>query len=108
MAEIDALIKARAIQAVKLLRDYTEIGEAYIFGSYAEGKEDQYSDIDLGIFIEEFEKWDLFKMSKISAIIQKKAGDDLELHFFSNKDSSHLEKASFANYVKQHGYPLST
>ena len=56
MAEVNTEIKKLIEQYLKLLAEKGfHISEAYLYGSYANGKPDKWSDIDLAIISEEFE-----------------------------------------------------
>jgi predicted nucleotidyltransferase len=107
MAHLDALIEDRVRRAVKLLAEEAEVRAAYVFGSQITGQAHQYSDVDIGVFIEEPEKWDLRRRLKVSTMIHKQLGFDLEFHFFSARNLVNTDSASFAAYVLKHGVPIS-
>ena len=107
MAVTDAVIEERARLAVRSLSRTAKVTMAYLFGSHIEGTADRYSDIDLGVFIEGLESWDLLKMARTSAQVQKEVGDDVEFHYFPARALSNPEPASFAAFVIRHGKPIS-
>lgn len=106
MAVVDSLIEERAILAVRVLCRAAKVRMAYLFGSHIEGTADRYSDIDLGVFIEGLEEWDLAKMARTSATVQKEVGDDVEFHYFSAGQLSSPQTGSFADFVIHHGRPI--
>lgn len=107
MAEIDAVIEHRCQYAVELLSRYTPVAAAYLFGSWVEGNANDWSDIDLAVFLEDIESWDLATRAHTAALVQEKAGDDITLHFLSARSLHHPEPASFAAYVLTHGVAIT-
>jgi predicted nucleotidyltransferase len=106
MADIDAVIEHRSQYAVEVLSRYTPVAAAYLFGSWVEGSADGESDIDLAVFLEDIESWDLATRAHTAALVQEKAGDDIQLHFFSARSLHQPEVASFAAYILAHGAPI--
>ena len=107
MADIDAVIEHRSHYAVEILSRYTPVAAAYLFGSWVEGSADESSDIDLAVFLEDIESWDLATRAHTVALVQDKAGDDITLHFFSARLLHQPEPASFAAYVLMHGVAIT-
>jgi predicted nucleotidyltransferase len=106
MAVTDAVIEERARLAVRVLCRAAKVRMAYLFGSHVEGTADKFSDIDLGVFIEGLEDWDLTRMARTSATVQKEIGDDVEFHYFSAGQLSSSQAGSFADFVMRHGRPV--
>jgi len=96
----------RARNAVKTLAECETVIGAYLFGSYVDGRADKWSDIDIGVFVEGAENWDLEKDVDASSKVQIKEGDDIELHFFPANQLKDAEPASFAKYIMKHGRPI--
>lgn len=107
MAAIDTVIERRSRYAVEVLSRYAPVTAAYLFGSQVEGYADASSDIDVAAFLEGIESWDLAARAHTAALVQKEAGDDIELHFFSARSLRHPEVASFAAYILAHGVPIT-
>lgn len=107
MAGIDAVIENRARQALEVLDRSLKIVAVYLFGSQVDGTSDQWSDIDLAVFAEGIETWDLPARARAIADVQEKAGDDVEVHLFSAKSLTRCDPASFAAWVLSHGVELS-
>jgi predicted nucleotidyltransferase len=107
MADIDAVIEHRCQYAVGLLFRYTPVAAAYLFGPWAEGNADESRDIDLAVFLEDIESWDLATRAHTAALVQEKAGDDINLHFFSARSLHQPEPASFAACVLMHGVAIT-
>ena len=78
----------------------------YLFGSQIEDNTDSWSDIDIAVFIAGIEKWDIRDRVHVSALVQKEAGDDIELHFFSAEMLRGAPPASFAYYILETGILL--
>ncbi|MBN1362074.1 MAG: nucleotidyltransferase domain-containing protein [Sedimentisphaerales bacterium] len=106
MAQLDTAVEQRARAAVSCLSRFATVTAAYLFGSQVEGRADQWSDIDLGVFVEGAETWDLHDRARISAQVQREADDDIELHFFPAESLQHHHSASFAAWVLDHGIRL--
>ncbi len=107
MAQLDIAVEQRARAAVAYLSRFTTVTAAYLFGSQVEGRADQWSDIDLGVFVEGLRAWDLHDRARIAAQVQKEAGDDIELHFFPAESLHRHHSASFAAWVLDHGVRLA-
>ncbi len=107
MARVKDSIELRSRQAASILSRCTKVAAVYVFGSQVEGKADVWSDIDLAVFLENAGSLDIFDRARLSANIQKEAGDDIELHFFSAKSLNEPDPASFAAYVKHHGVQIN-
>ena len=106
MAQLDSVTRNRMDLALQVLSRRTRPVAAYLFGSHAEGRSDEWSDYDLAVFIEGAESWDLPGLAQFCASIQKEAGDDIELHVFSSAAFRSPEPASFAAYIMAHGIRL--
>lgn len=107
MAQHSEMIEARATKAVVCLRRFASVAAAYLFGSHVEGTADRWSDIDLAVFIEGLESWDLHDRARVAVAVQKEAGDDIELHFFPAGTLQQRDEAGFAAWVLHHGVRLS-
>ena len=107
MAAIDAVIEHRSRYAVDVLSRYTSVAAAYLFGAWVEGSADDWSNIDLAVFLEGIESWDLATRAHTASLVQEKAGDDIKLHFFSARLLHQPEPVSFAAYVLMHGVAIT-
>jgi predicted nucleotidyltransferase len=52
MRTVDAAIESRALAAVKVLSSLGMVRAACLFGSHVEGTPDEWSDIDVAVFME--------------------------------------------------------
>ena len=76
------IIQKKTRRALEAVLNSTRIEKAYMLRSQGDGTADQWSDIDLAVFVEGAESWDIHKPARrIAAMVQKEAGDDIELHF---------------------------
>jgi len=80
-----------------ILREIKNIKSAFIFGSFAKGKEDSYSDIDLMIIGKPDEDELISKISKL----ESKIGREINYHIFSSSDwkKKIQEKDSFLENI---------
>ncbi len=82
MALSSPIIEESAVQALRVLARHMKVRAGYVFGSHVDGTPDAYSDIDLAIFVEGLEEWDIFQRADMTALVQGEVGDDIELHYF--------------------------
>lgn len=106
MAVLDAEVKQRALNAVRILKRSAAVRAAYIFGSQVEGKPHRFSDIDVALFVEGAENWDIRRRARVMAQIQKEAGLDVEAHLFPASALDRCESGTFAAYILKTGTPL--
>ena len=64
---------------------------------------DSWSDIDVAVFIEGLEHWDIRKRATALALVMEEAGSDVEAHLFPASALDHPLPAGFAEYVLRHG-----
>jgi predicted nucleotidyltransferase len=103
MGTVDAAIESRALAAVKVLSRLGAVRAAYVFGSHVEGTPDQWSDIDVAVFMEGVEHWDIHQRAKAMALVMEKVGNDVEAHLFPVSSLNNPPRASFAQYILRHG-----
>lgn len=107
MAVINEIIRERARKAVELVSGYGAVRAAFLFGSQVNGHADEFSDIDIAAFIEGLGEWDLDRRVRVSVEVQKRIGDDVELHLFPAETMDNPLPASFAEYVKSNGVRIA-
>ena len=103
MAQLDVVIEQRSKVAVAAVSRFGRVVRAYLFGSHVEGTADRWSDIDIAVFVEGVESWDMHQRARVAAQVQKTAGDDVEIHFLPAKALQERDDASFAAWVLTHG-----
>jgi len=106
MALGNPVIEQCAVQALRVLALHMKVCAGYVFGSHVNGTPDAYSDVDLAVFVEGLEAWDIFQRSDLTALVQGEVGDDIELHYFPAQALESSDLASFAAYVLCHGVPI--
>lgn len=106
MAAINSKIIDRARQVLDLLQIKTPVTAAYLFGSQVDGTADRWSDIDIAVFINGVETWNLQDRVHTAARIQKTTGDDIDIHFFPATFLLHSEPASFSAWILKHGIEI--
>jgi len=107
MGTVDTTIENWALAAVKVLSCLGVVRAAYLFGSHVEGTPDQWSDIDVAVFMEGIEDGDLERHVKAMSKVQLEIGYDVEAHLFPASSFDNPEPASFAQYILRHGVPLA-
>ena len=108
MALSSPIIEQRAGQALRVLALHMQVHAGYIFGSHVDGTPDAYSDIDLAVFVEGLEAWDIFQRADMTALVQSEVGDNIELHYFPAHALESSDPASFAAYVLHHGLLMTS
>ena len=106
MDQLNEMIQKKTRRALTAVSNLTVVAKAYLFGSQVDGTADQWSDIDLAIFVEGAESWDIHKRARLIARVQKEAGDDVEVHFIPASALKENDKAGFASWVLAHGVEL--
>ena len=106
MAVLDAEVERRALAAAKVLAQLGTVRAVYAFGSCVEGRADRWSDIDLAIFLEGVETWDIRRRARAMTRAQREAGLDIETHLFPASALYRPEPGSFASYVLERGVRL--
>jgi predicted nucleotidyltransferase len=100
---VDTAIANRALAAVKVLSRFGAVRATYLFGSHVEGTPDQWSDIDVAVFVEGIEQWDIHQHVAAMALVMEKVGSDVEAHLFPASSLDNPPRASFAEYILRHG-----
>jgi predicted nucleotidyltransferase len=103
MAALNAEVMQRAFDAVAVMKRMATVRAAYVFGSHVEGHVHRFSDIDVALFVDGVETWDIHRRARAMAQVQKEAGIDVEAHLFPASTLDHREPGSFAAWVLAHG-----
>jgi hypothetical protein len=103
MATVDTTIERRALAAVKVLSTLGVVREAYLFGSHVEGVPDRWSDIDVAVFMEGVESWDIRRRATAMALVMEMVGSDVEAHLFPVSALDNPPQGGFAQYILRHG-----
>lgn len=86
MVEISVDIKDKIMNYINLLKENGfPIKEAFLFGSYAHGKQDEWSDIDLAIVSDKFEGNRFLDKEKIRTL-QRQIDNRISPFPLSNED----------------------
>ena len=103
MGTVDTTIENRALAAVKVLSGLSTVRAAYLFGSHVEGSPDQWSDIDIGVFMNGVEHWDIQRRTSAMVLVMEQVGSDVEAHLFDASILENPPRGSFAEYIRLHG-----
>jgi len=106
MVALDAGVRRRALEAAPVLARMTRVRAAYVFGSHVEGAVDEWSDIDVALFLDGVEDWDMRRRARAMFQVQKEVGLDVEAHLFSASAFEHPEEGSFSSYIMNNGVRL--
>jgi predicted nucleotidyltransferase len=103
MDTLDPAIENRALAAVKVLSALGVVRAAYLFGSHVEGTPDEWSDIDVAVFMDGVEDWDIHQRATAMALVMEKVGSDVEAHLFPTASLNHPPRGGFPQYILRHG-----
>ena len=103
MGTVDIAIENRALAAVNVLSGLSVVRAAYIFGSHVEGTPDQWSDVDVGVFMEGVKHWDIRQRAVAMALVMEQVGSDVEAHLFDASALDNPPRGGFAEYILHHG-----
>ncbi len=103
MGTVNAAIESRALAAVKVLSCLGVVRAAYLFGSHVEGTPDQWSDIDVAVFMEGIEQWDIHQHVAAMALVMEKVGSEVEAHLFPVSDLDNPPRGGFAQHILRNG-----
>ncbi len=107
MAVLDSQVEQKALTAVRTLGRLGAVRAAYVFGSQVEGGAHRWSDIDLAVFMEGVENWDIQKRARAMALVMEEVGSDVESHLFPCSALENPAPGGFVEYVVQHGVCVS-
>ena len=99
MDKENAVIK----QVTEFLKGQFDIAEIFLFGSIIGGNFTGDSDIDIALFIKDYETRSLKDFAKAVFYIQDKISSRIELHFFPDKS----EPLTFSDYVRNTGKKIA-
>jgi len=103
MAVLSPEVRRKACDATRVLDQLAAVQAAYVFGSQAEGRADEWSDIDVAAFMDGVETWGIEERANGMSRVWKEVGLDVEAHLFPSSALEHAEKGSFAEYILRHG-----
>jgi len=106
MVRIDTVIEARARRAIEVLSRSSKVAAAYLFGSHVDGTVHPWSDIDLAVFVENLDTFDLSDRARVTARVQKEAGDEVDLHLLPAEDLVERDPAGFSAWILTHGIEI--
>ncbi|MGE5340312.1 MAG: nucleotidyltransferase domain-containing protein [Candidatus Omnitrophota bacterium] len=85
------------------LRNSFEITDIYLFGSAANGNFTWESDIDIALYLKDYNQHSLKEFAKTLFHVQNTISSRVELHFFPDK----TEPLTFSAYVKNMGQKIA-
>lgn len=106
MPVVSAEITERAALAVQTANRHGKVVGAFLFGSHVDGQPNKWSDIDLALFIEGVDDWDLTRRAEVSGAIWDEVGCDIEPHYFPAESLTNYEPSSFVAFILKHGVQI--
>ena len=73
--------------------------EIFVFGSFTNGQFTDDSDIDIALFLKDYDRFSLKDFARVLFYIQDSISSRIELHFFPDKD----EPLTFSEYIRNTG-----
>ncbi len=107
MAVLDQIISDKIRAATRVLSRYGSVHAAYLFGSQVEGTADEWSDIDMAVFMDGVENWDLPRHVHAMSLVMEATNDDVAVHLFPSSALENPGRGSFAGYILNHGIRVS-
>jgi predicted nucleotidyltransferase len=97
--------EVRAKQYIKEARRVITFDKAVLFGSYAHGRPEEYSDIDIGLFVDRLDA-NIDYLSLVSQLYHaaRKIDVRIEPHLFIREE----DESGFAEEIERIGVDLST
>jgi len=102
MAERARSINTELKEYIRLLRDSYNVYAVILFGSHAQGKAKEYSDIDIAVFSDEFGK-NPFQEMKALLKLRRQINPDIEPLPFSKQAFFEHDKADFISEILTKG-----
>lgn len=102
MAKRTRSINAELKEYIRLLRNSYNVYAVILFGSHAQGRAGDYSDIDLAVFSDDFGK-DPFLEMKGLLKLRRKVNTDIEPLPFSKQIFFEHDKAEFVSEILSKG-----
>ncbi|MCK4760979.1 MAG: nucleotidyltransferase domain-containing protein [Candidatus Aminicenantes bacterium] len=95
MVEENAVIE----KVIAYLKKRVDISDIFLFGSITTGNFTEDSDIDIALYIKNYETYSLKDFARILFHIQDQFSSRIELHFFPDK----AEPLTFPDYIRNTG-----
>ncbi|MFH0790420.1 MAG: nucleotidyltransferase domain-containing protein [Candidatus Omnitrophota bacterium] len=95
------------LSTVELLRRRVEIKCGYLFGSYAQGKANKNSDIDLAFFSPAVDKMSLERKIDVLSRTEEELGYEVEIHLYSDKCLRDARQTNFYGYILKTGRKIA-
>lgn len=95
------------LSAVELLKRRIEIKCGYLFGSYAQGKANKNSDIDLAFFSPAVDKMSLEKKMDMLSKTEEELGYEVEIHLYSDKCLKDARQTNFYGHILKTGRKIA-
>lgn len=97
-------IRAIVFQYLENLKDKIRVEKVILFGSYAEGKANKYSDIDLAIISPDVNSDNFIEcLQLLTRSIPRHIGIDIEPLAFSTDEFENASPFHFLSEIKKHG-----
>lgn len=88
---------------VARLEPEVHVKKVILYGSYADGRADEWSDIDIAVISDDFKKMDPFKQAEFLALRKKGCDSRLEPLAFTLKEYKTASHLTFLGEIKRTG-----
>lgn len=103
MARSAIEIERIAQSTVAALRTRIPVEKAYLFGSYAEGRPHEDSDIDIAAFSPAADTMTYSERVALTIEVERQIDAPIELHLFGTKSLGDARATNFFGYLQSHG-----
>lgn len=100
---VDQSVVAIAEEYISMIPKNIKLKKAYLFGSFARGKEREGSDIDIALIIENMD--DFFSMQRSLMRLRRNIDLRIEPHPIEERDFNNINP--FAHEIQKYGMELS-
>lgn len=103
MGARDDQVEEMLRRAVEFLRARIELAQVFLFGSHANDRADEWSDIDLAVFSPDAASMTLVDRAGLATDLQLECGSELEPHFFPATALEDPQPGSFVGHILETG-----
>ncbi len=83
------------------------VAKAYLFGSHLEGKQHEYSDIDIAVFSPAVDQLSFEQKVDLIVEIEREVKDSIDLHLFGMESLAEARPTNFFGYLLSYGKAIA-
>lgn len=103
-----AEIKQRVRRFIPRLEPEVRVEKVVLFGSYVNGKPNQWSDVDIAVISNDFGKFKFWEQDRFLALRQTREFSLLEVHPYTFRDYQRASHLTFLGEIKRTGRVIYT